>query len=195
MKSLLALFTVGISLFAQSWDIDASHAEARFKIRHLMISNVSGTVGGFKGTCSSDDKDEMKLTGCEVVLDVNTINTSNEKRDAHLKNEDFFDTKKFPTMTFKSKKAVKKGDQWELVGDLTLHGVTKEITITKVEITKPVKEMGAVRRGFSGSLTINRKDFGLSWNKALDNGGVALGESVEVSVESELLLPKKEGKS
>lgn len=196
MKILLTLFTAGIAAFAQNWDIDASHAEARFKIRHMMVSNVTGTIGGFKGSCTTDDKDETKLSGCNVTLDVNTINTNNEKRDAHLKNEDFFNAPKHPTITFKSKKAAKKGDTWELTGDLTMHGVTKEVTLKNVELSKSIKDSwGTVRRGFSAITTINRKDFGLSWNKALDNGGLALGETVEVNIETELTQPKKEGKS
>ncbi len=196
MKTLLTILTLTMSVFAQTWDLDAGHGEARFKIRHMMVSNVSGTLGGFKGTCATEDKDESKLTSCDVTMDANTINTNNEKRDGHLKSADFFDTAKHPTITFKSKKAVKKGEAWELTGDLTMHGVTKEVTLKNVELTKSLKDLGGVvRRGLSGNLTINRKDFGITWNKAMDNGGVALSESVDVSVEAEMTLPKKEGKS
>jgi len=196
MKLLLTLFTFSISLFAQSWDLDAGHAEARFKIRHMMVSNVTGTIGGFKGTCTTDDKDENKLTGCDVTLDVNSINTNNEKRDAHLKNEEFFNVTKFPTLTFKSTKATKTGSNWELTGKLTMHGVTKEVTLKNVELTASLKDpWGGTRRGFSGTLSINRKDYGITYNKTLDNGGVALGETVDVTIDTELTLTKKEGKS
>lgn len=196
MKILLTLLTLSTAIFAQTWDLDAGHGEARFKIRHMMVSNVTGTIGGFKGTCSTDDKDEAKLTGCDLTIDANTINTNNEKRDAHLKNEDFFDTAKHPTIAFKSKKAVKKGSNWELTGDLTMHGVTKEVTFKNVELTKSLKDLGgATRRGLSANITINRKDFGITWNKAMDSGGVALGETVDVTVEAEMTLPKKDGKS
>ena len=161
-----------------------------------MVSNVSGTLGGFKGTCTTDDKDEARLVGCDMTIDANTINTNNEKRDAHLKNPDFFDTAKHPTITFKSKKAIKKGSHWELTGDLTMHGVTKEVTFKNVELTKSLKDLGGViRRGLSATATINRKDFGITWNKAMDSGGVALGETVDVNVEAEMTLPKKEEKS
>lgn len=185
-----------LSFANHAWEIDGSHTTAKFKIRHLGISNVYGQVTGAKGTITADDKDATKLS-MDVSLDVSTINTNDAKRDAHLKSEDFFNATKYPTITFKSKK-VTKGKEGKLIvtGDLSMHGVTKEVTLTEVDLTKPIKDpWGNTRRGLSGVTKIDRKDFGIKWNKALDNGGLAVGDTVEVNVEAELLAAKDGDKS
>lgn len=190
MKLFIALLAISSLSFGATWDIDSSHSTAKFKVRHLGISNVYGQITGFKGTVTADDKDTSKLS-TEVSLDLNTINTNDAKRDAHLKNEDFFNTAKFPTIDFKSKKVAKKGKGYNVTGDLTLHGVTKEVTIENMELTAPIKDpWGNTRRGLSAFLKINRKDFGITWNKVLDGGGLAVGDTVEVNIEAELLAPK-----
>lgn len=185
------LFLVAASFaLGNAWEIDASHSVAKFKVRHLGISNVYGQITGFKGSVTADEKDATKFS-TEVSLDVKTINTNDAKRDAHLKNPDFFDAEKYPTINFKSKKATKKGAGLNVTGDLTMHGVTKEVTLENVEITNPIKDpWGNTRRGFSGLLKVNRKDFGITWNKVLDGGGLAVGDTVEVNIEAELLAPK-----
>ncbi len=181
--------------FAAQWDIDAAHASARFKIRHMTVSNVSGEITGMKGTFKVDDKDTTQMS-LEGSLDMNTINTSNKDRDNHLKAADFFDVNKFPKSTFKTKSITKnEGDKVTLVGDLTMHGVTKEVTV-EGELTPALKDpFGKIRRGLSGTTKINRKDFGISWNKILDNGGLALGDTVEVNLEIELTQTAKDKKS
>lgn len=173
--------------FGSTWEIDDSHTAAKFKIRHLMVSNVYGQITGAKGTLEINDKDATKTTGT-VSLDIATINTNNEKRDAHLKNEDFFEVTKYPNITYQIKKVSKaKGGKYTMEGDLTVKGITKPITLKDVELSPSVKDpWGGVRRGLSGTTSINRKDFGLTWNKSLDGGGVVLGETVEVEVAAEL---------
>lgn len=197
-KILLGVLFVSTFGFAATtnWEIDGSHTTAKFKVRHLGISNVYGQVTGAKGTIKADDKDATKLT-LEVTLDANTINTNEAKRDAHLKNEDFFDTAKHPNITFKSKKVAKgKGGKLTITGDLTMHGVTKEVALNDVELTNPIKDpWGNSRRGLSATATLDRKEFGIKWNKALDNGGLAVGDTVDINVEAELLQAKDGSKS
>ena len=179
---------------AAQWDVDGAHASARFKIRHMTVSNVSGEITGMTGALKVDDKDLNKMT-LEGSLDMNTINTNNSDRDNHLKAADFFDVKKFPKATFKTKSISKgEGDKVTLVGELTLKGVTKEVTLNG-ELTPALKDpFGKIRRGLSGTTQINRKDFGVTWNKVLDNGGLALGETVEVNLEIELVQTAKDKK-
>jgi polyisoprenoid-binding protein YceI len=174
------------------WTIDAAHSTVRFKVRHMMVSNVEGTFSDVKGTFDIPDKDLTKMKA-EATIGVASVSTNQEKRDAHLKSPDFFDAAKFPTMTFKSSKVTKKGKKMEMKGDLTMHGVTKPVTLEVDEVTDAVKDMqGNPRRGFSASTEINRKDFGLTWNHALETGGVAVGEKVGVTLNFELAEAKKE---
>jgi polyisoprenoid-binding protein YceI len=197
MKRFILLSVFAVAAFAQAtnWKIDDAHSTARFKVRHLLVTNVTGEITGMKGTIDIDDKSDM-LKVVDVTLDTNTINTNNAKRDEHLKGEDFFDVAKFPTIAFKAKKITGKGGKYTLVGDLTMRGKTKEITFKDAEMTKEIKDpWGVRRRGFVAHTKINRQDFGVSWNKALDNGGVAVGDEVAVEVETELMIPKEEKKS
>lgn len=190
--ALNALLCLSAFAATETWEVDATHATGRFKIKHLMISNVSGEVTGMKGTFTTDDKDVTKTTA-EVTLDATTINTNNAKRDEHLKSEDFFNTAKFPTITFKSKKVAKgKGGKFKMTGDFTMHGVTKEVTLEDAELTSAMKDpWGNTRRAFTAKTKINRKDFGLTWNKVLETGGVAVGETADVELEVEMTLPAK----
>lgn len=179
-------------LRADVWNIDSAHSSARFKVRHMMVTNVGGEITGMKGTFNLNDKDITALKA-NATLDATTITTNNAKRDAHLKSADFFDTGKFPTIKFVSKKVAKKdGDKFQVVGALTMHGVTKEVAVDFDAITPSVKGMdGAMHRGLSGTTKINRKDFGIVWNKTMDGGGVAVGDSVDVSLDFEIVADKK----
>lgn len=195
MKHLFLVSLASATVFGTPWKIDDSHSIARFKVRHLLVTNVSGTINGMKGTIDIDDK-TATLKVVDVTLDASTINTNNEKRDAHLKDPDFFDVKNHPTITFKAKKITKKGGKYTLVGDLTMRGKTKEVTFKNGELTKAIKDpWGVQRRGFVTTTKINRQDFGVSWNQTLDTGGVAVGDEVSIEVETELIIPKEEKKS
>lgn len=175
-----------------NWDIDPVHAYAGFSVRHMMVTNVKGEFGKVTGSLVLDESDITKST-VEATIDATTIDTREPKRDAHLKSPDFFDVEKHPTLTFKSTKVEKvKGakDKLKVTGDLTIRGVTKPVVLD-VEIpateTKLPKEMGGVvKRGARATTTINRQDFGVSWNSKLDSGGVVVGDEVSVTLEIEL---------
>ena len=176
---------------ADTWTIDPAHSAANFRVRHLMVANVNGTFGAPTGTINLDEKDITKST-IETEVDASKVNTGIEKRDEHLRSADFFDAKKFPKLTFKSKNLAKAGDGLKVVGDLTIHGVTKEVTFDVDGPTPPIKGMqGEPVRGLTATTKINRKDFGLVWNKAIEGGGVLVGEDVTISIELELHGPKK----
>ena len=180
-------FAMPSMALASDWDIDGGHSSAQFSVRHLMVSNVRGEFGKVTGTVKLDDKDITKSV-VEATIDVGSINTRDEKRDGHLKSPDFFDVAKFPTITFKSKKVAGKAGKLKVTGDLTIHGVTKEVVL---DVEGPAKEAkdpwGNVKSGAAAFIKINRKDFGLGWNKALETGGVVVGEEVSITLDIELL--------
>lgn len=191
LSTLLALCLTASAAHASDWEIDGKHSSANFKIRHMMISDVRGQIGGIKGNVNFDGKnvDDVKVT---AQLDPATINTGDANRDAHLKNADFFDVTKFPSMTFESTGVVPvlRGG-FKLGGKLTMHGVTRPVELTVDGPTESIKDSkGVTRVGAAATTTIKRKDWGLSYNSTLDNGGVALGEEVQVTIEVELV--KKE---
>lgn len=188
MGCLVFLSTVSV---AGVWNIDDGHSSARFKVRHFMVSNVSGELAGIKGTFDVDDKDITK-TKIEAVIDANTISTNNAKRDAHLKNADFLDVPTHPTITFKSKSVKKAGKGLKIVGDFTLHGVTKEITLNSEGLSKEVTDpRGSVRRGFTAATKISRKDFGVGSHDPMKGGGFTIGDEVTIDIELELVAEKK----
>jgi polyisoprenoid-binding protein YceI len=190
IKLIAVVVTLAIPAFASAstWNIDPDHSNVGFKVRHLMVSNVKGSFNKHSGTVDINDKDITK-SKVEVTIDTISINTNVQKRDEHLRSADFFDVAKYPTMTFVSKKVAKAGkDKLKVTGDLTLHGVTRQVVL---EVEGPSKESkdpwGNIRRGATASTKINRKDFGLVWNAALETGGVAVGEEITITLEIELL--------
>lgn len=198
MNRLIRIFTAALLLvlpslsFASSWNIDSSHSNVGFKVRHLMVSNVKGVFGKVGGVVNVDDQDITRSTA-NVTIDTTSIDTGVAKRDAHLKSADFLDVAKFPTMTFVSTKVVKNGEgRLKVTGDLTLHGVTRSVVLD-VEGPSPVAKdpMGNLRRGASAETKINRKDFGLIWNKAMEAGGVLVGDDVNISIEVEVIKAGK----
>ena len=181
--TMLALPSVAA---AGDWTLDAAHSQASFSVRHMMISNVRGDFTGISGTVDFDEK-KATNTKIDVAIDVATLDTRDAKRDGHLKSPDFFDVAKHPKMTFKSKKIRKSGKNYKVAGDLTIHGVTKPVTLLTT-ISKPTKSpWGQTVVGVQATTTINRKDFGLTWNKALETGGVVVGEKVEITIDAELV--------
>lgn len=186
--SAVLLLALPILASAATWNIDPDHTNIGFKVRHLMVSNVKGSFEKHSGTIDINDKDITK-SKVEVTIDTNSINTNVQKRDEHLRSADFLDVAKFPAMTFVSKKVAKAGkDRLKVTGDLTLHGVTKEVVLDVEPISKESKDpWGNLRRGTTATTKINRKDFGLVWNKALETGGVAVGEEVLITLEIEMI--------
>ena len=185
---LTLFFALPVLGHAATWQIDPDHSSFQFKVRHLMVSNVKGDFTKVKGVVTMDDKDVANLK-VELTIDAASVNTGHAKRDEHLRSADFFDVAKYPTITFVSKKVMGAGpDKLKVIGDLMIHGVTKEITVDVEGPTQEVKDpWGNFRRGATGITKINRKDFGLTWNRALETGGVVVGEDVDIFVEIELI--------
>jgi polyisoprenoid-binding protein YceI len=175
---------------ANTYKIDTSHSSVGFKIRHL-VGRVPGVFGDFAGTIEMNP-DNLGAASAKVTIQAASIDTRNEDRDNHLRNEDFFDVKKFPTITYESTKVVGSGEKFQVEGNLTMHGVTKPVTLDVEVLGVGPDPWGNTRIGFEATATINRKDFGISWNRALDAGGFILGEEVEISLAIEGVAEKKE---
>jgi len=170
-----------------SWTIDASHSEVGFAVKHLMIATVRGRFGAVSGTVTFADGD-YSHANADVTIDATSIDTREEKRDAHLRSADFFDAEHFPTLTFKSRRVqAVKADAFELVGDLTIKGITHDVTLD-VGIEGFQKDpWGNQKAAFSATTTISRTAFGLTWNAALETGGVLVGDNVKISLDVQLL--------
>ena len=171
-----------------TWKLDPAHSVAEFKVKHMMISNVKGSFTGLSGVLNLDETDRTHST-IEASIDVATVKTGDDQRDGHLKSADFFDVEKFPTMTFKSTDIDSTGGaNYEVTGEFTLHGVTKPVTFKVEDVSEPSKDpWGNHRIGLSATVKINRKDFGLEWNSALETGGFLVGEDVIISLEVQFI--------
>lgn len=169
-----------------AWNFDTSHSQLGFSVRHMVIAKVRGTFGKWSGTVSYDENDPQK-SSVEVNVDVASIDTKEEKRDAHLRSGDFFDAEHHPTMTFKSREATKGGSGWILTGDLTIRGVTKPVKLDVEALGTGKDPWGNTKAAFTVKTTINRHDFGLNWNAALEAGGVLVGEKVEIEGDIQLV--------
>jgi polyisoprenoid-binding protein YceI len=176
--------TAGIT----TWNIDPAHSHAEFKVKHMMISNVKGTFGGITGTLKLSDTNP-EYSSVEATVPVSTINTADAQRDEHLKGADFFDVEKYPTFTFKSTHVTRHAaGAHKVAGELTLRGVTKTVTFDVDGPSEPGKDpWGNTRIGLSATAKINRKDFGLGWNAALETGGVLVGEDVTLTLEIQFI--------
>ncbi len=183
---VLAVSVGAMSAQAKDWKIDGAHSEADFSIKHMAISTVHGSFRGVSGVVHFDPANISK-SSVEAVIDVNTVDTGVAARDGHLKSPDFFDTAKFPTMTFKSTSVTKSGSGYAVTGDLTLHGVTKQVVLALETPGKeePGMDKKSVHRGFTATTTINRKDFGLSWGGTLSSGDAVLGDEVKIELDIE----------
>lgn len=167
-----------------TWTIDAAHSSVAFSVKHLMISKVRGSFSGFSGTVTVPE--DRLATTVEVTIDPATVNTADANRDAHLKNGDFFDAEQFPSWKFVSKGIRVDGNDYVLTGDLTMRGVTKPVDL-EVEFEGVSKDpWGNIKAGFSAQGEVNRKDFGMEYNAALETGGVLIGEKVKLSFDIEL---------
>jgi polyisoprenoid-binding protein YceI len=167
---------------ADAWKIDGSHTQAGFSVKHFMISTVRGDFDRTEGKVMLDEADVTKST-VEATIDVASVSTRDEKRDAHLKNADFFDVAKFPKMTFKSTKVEKAGEGLKVTGDLTMKGVTKPVVLDVVGPTKEIKDpWGNTRRGLSATTKLNRKDFGVNYGP-----DAVVSDMVTVTIEAELV--------
>jgi polyisoprenoid-binding protein YceI len=192
----LAVLALSSVAAASTWDIDPAHSAAQFSVRHMMVSNVKGEFGKMTGTVTLDDK-EISHSTAQATIDATTIDTREANRDKDLKSPNFFDVEKYPTITFKSTSFTKVGpEKYKVAGDLTMHGVTKPVVLD-VEapdaVTKDPK--GNEHRGASATTTVNRKDFGLTWNKPLEGGGVMVGDQIKITIDLELVKKAASEKS
>jgi polyisoprenoid-binding protein YceI len=188
LAAAFALFAPSVFAQAPAWQIDSAHSAAQFAVTHMMVSKVRGQFNKLSGTVNWDGK-TFGSASVDIVIDAASIDTREPKRDDHLRSGDFFDAAKFPTITFKSSRIEPAGDgKLKMAGDMTIRGVTRPVVFEVSGPTAAIKDTsGAARVGASATTTINRKDFGLSWNRALDAGGVVVGDDVAVTVDIELV--------
>jgi polyisoprenoid-binding protein YceI len=170
-----------------TYTIDPAHSHAQFSVRHMMITNVRGGFGNVKGTVVYDPANPGDST-IETVIDTTTINTMDPQRDAHLKSADFLDVEKFPSITFKSTKVEGGSDELKVTGDLTIHGVTRPVVLKVEGASDETKDpWGNTRMGASGSTKIKRSDFGLTWNAALETGGLLVGDDLKIELDVSMI--------
>jgi polyisoprenoid-binding protein YceI len=166
------------------WDIDVGHSAIHFWVRHLVISKVHGRFAKWSGTIELDPQD-LTRSSVEVKIDAASIDTQVADRDTHLRSPDFLDVAKYPELSFRSRKIEKAGEGYRVTGDLTLHGVTRQVVLD-AEFNGTAKDpWGNERSAFAAKTSLDRRDYGLTWNAALEAGGVLVGEKVEISLEVE----------
>lgn len=170
------------SIASSTYAVDASHSQIHFSVDHLMFFKVRGNFNEFSGQVDVDPADQT-LTSARATINTASVNTRNEKRDEHLRSDDFFAAENHPTITFVSKQVTGSGDNITVVGDITIRGVTKEITLKGAFVGAATDPQGNQRAGFAATGELNRKDFGLNWNKAMETGGVVVGDTVEIGLE------------
>jgi polyisoprenoid-binding protein YceI len=188
---LVVVIAAPLAASADTWQIDPVHTTVGFSVRHMTISTVRGQFNKVAGTITANDNDPATAV-IEATIDTASIDTHSPDRDSDLKSANFLDVAKYPTMTFKSKKIEAAGPgKYNVVGDLTLHGVTKEVTLAVEATGAPIKDpWGNMRAGATATTTINRKDFGLTWNKMIEAGGAVVGDAVAVEIDVEAVKKK-----
>ena len=170
-----------------TWQIDPTHTNIGFTVRHMVIAKVHGRFTGFEGSVTFDGE---RAVAAQVRIDAKSIDTQVEARDNHLRSADFFDVEQYPAITFESRRMESAGgNRYRVVGDLTLHGVTREVTIDTELLGRMVDPFGAERVAFSGTARLDRGDFGLTWNKAVEAGGVLVGDRIDVQLEVQVVKP------
>lgn len=167
-----------------TWNIDPVHSVAEFKVKHMMISNVKGQFTGLSGQLTLDEEDVTR-SKVEATIDAASINTREAQRDAHLKSADFFDVEKFPTLSFQSSRVTSsRNDELAVEGELAIHGISRKVVFSVEGPTAPRKDpWGKTRIGLSATTKINRKDYGLTWNAALETGGILVGDEVTITLD------------
>ena len=182
----LAAVLAAQPLFAAKFKVDHPHTNVSFSVKHMVIAKTTGSFTDFDATLEVDPED-MSTFSVSATIQAASIDTNNDQRDNHLRSADFLDVANHPTITFESSKLSTMGGEHVLHGDLTIRGVTQAVEIP-IEIVGPVMAMGNTVVGFAGSLTINRHDFGVSWSRTLDNGGLVVAEDVEIEVNGEFIM-------
>jgi len=190
VSAISLFFALSAAAQTSTWNIDPNHSTAQFTVRHLAISNVSGAFTKVTGSVVLNEKD-ITQSQVNAVIDASSIDTRQPDRDKDLRSPNFLDVEKYPTLEFKSKKIVNNGGKLQLVGDLTLHGTTREVTL---DVDGPTPELtdpwGNLRRGFSATTTINRKEYGVVWNNTLKSGEAVVGDNVKIQIDVEIVKKK-----
>jgi polyisoprenoid-binding protein YceI len=186
LGGLLAGLPIVVQAETARWDIDPDHSLVEFRVAHMVVSKTAGRFMDYRGFVVMD-ADTKTFKTIEATINTASINTSHDKRDAHLRNADFLDVKQFPTMSYKMKRVQKQGDTYTVIGDFTLRGVTKEISLIVAFNGVVTDPWGSTRAGFSAEGMLNRKDFGMVWNKTLDSGGLVVGNDVQIRLEIECI--------
>lgn len=182
LTSLALLFLYSTGFAATTYVVDTAHSQVHFSVPHLMFFKVRGNFNEFSGTVDID-VDAKTLTHAAATINAASINTRNEERDEHLRSDDFFDVANHSEITFVSKQVSGSGENIQVVGDITIRGVTREITLQGAFVGTTLDPMGNQRAGFTATATVDRKDFGLLWNRAIETGGVVVGDTVEIGLE------------
>ena len=184
LGAVICVMLMGNNVFAENvYKIDGVHSSIGFAVKHLMISTARGEFTDYTGEIQFNAED-LSSFSLDIVIEAKSINTRNEKRDGHLKSAEFFDVEQYPTLRFKGKQLVKNGDGYDLTGDLTIKAVTKEITIP-VTMAGPIQRKDGEAIGLSGEIIINRQDYGVSWSKTMDKGGLMVADKVKIIIEIE----------
>lgn len=195
IKSIIVITAIALAgpkVWAGTYKLDESHTQVGFKIKHLVISTVSGRFNKFAGNFEFDLK-KGEIKGLNVDIEASSIDTNEPDRDKHLKSPDFFDVEKFPKLTFVAKKTVTKENKpSKIEGELTIHGIKKAVTLDVDYKGSTIDPWGNERIAFEATTQVNRKDYGLKWNKNLDKGGVMIADDVKILIEGEALLQKPE---
>jgi polyisoprenoid-binding protein YceI len=165
------------------WNIDASHSNLQFSVRHLVITKVRGAFRSYRGTLELDENDDLGLARVDVSIDAASIDTAEPKRDEHLRSSDFLDVAAHPTLQFQSRSIVREGSRYRVTGDLTIRGVTRSVVLDAEFQGRGRDPWGGQRAAFSAKTSIDREDFGLTWNQALEAGGVLVGTKIEIEIE------------
>jgi polyisoprenoid-binding protein YceI len=185
--------TVSSTFAADTYNVDPAHTTVGFAINHLVINTVHGRFKDFTGTIVIDPDKNNAVVEAKATIQAKSIDTGVTQRDNHLRSADFFDVEKFPTITFVSKRFENQGAQQMLVGDFTMHGVTKELALS-VKVKGPIRAMGGERIGIEAKGSLNRKDYGLTYNKVLETGGLLVGEDVAIEINAEAVKAQPAGK-
>jgi len=186
---VLAWFPPAVHAEPARWNLDPEHSTIEFRITHMVVSKTTGQFTDYAGYIDMDAEDGT-VTAIEATIKAESVNTNHIKRDAHLRNAEFLDVKLYPTITYKMKNYKKTSEGFTAIGDLTLHGVTKEVLLTGRYNGSTKDPWGNTRAGFSAEGKLNRKDFGMIWNKTLDNGGLVVGDEVQIRLDIECIKAK-----
>ena len=183
--------TVSPSTTTTTWQIDPTHSHVEFAVKHLMIATVKGRFADVQGSIVAND-DNPNDARIDVTIAAASIDTRQDQRDAHLRSPDFLDVERFPTITFRSKRIeARKGDEFRIVGDLTIRDTTREVTLDAEHTGRARDPWGNERAAFTATTKVNRKEYGLTWNQALEAGGVLVGDDLKITIDVELVKQAK----